>query len=319
MDLLALASTRLDLLRTGSLAAALPQHRLRLAPYLRERTAFGLPDLEWLGLAQVVSWLIPAKRTLAGRGAEAMTWADEIFAASRPDMLLLGDATEAALPFAITAQKLGMAVVCLEAGMPTGGPLEQERLIIERLATFRFSPHPGAAAGLQEAGLECHYQGDLLAGCPALLPDQVLRQTLAVHGLKAGRYAVLAFDGEGIGVPAESGLPCVRLAGSEGQAHGQLPPVLQADSLSEWLALLAGGGCLVSDQVGLCRLAAGAGLARVLVGDPAGLPPWYGEIATLVPPGQELSRVLVPAGEQAAQPAPAGAAETIARMLTRGA
>jgi len=318
MDLLALASTRLDLVRLGLLAAALPEQRLRLVAYLRAPHAFDRPDLERLALQELTSYLRPAKQTAPGRLAEAMAWADECLARPRPDLLLLGEATEASLPFAVTAQKLGIAVASLEAGLPAAPEREGERRITEQLATFRFAPTAQAVGWLQERGLACHYRGDLLAEAGRLLTEEDVTTALSSWGLSRRGYLVLALREEPSAVP-QAGMPVVYLPDTQGQA---LPTAgawaTEARPVAAWLSLLLGCGCLVSDDLGLCRIAAAAGAAALLL-DPTGEQHWCADIPNLAPiPDLAAASTCQPDPAPPPPPAPR-CAPAIAHILTRGA
>jgi len=317
MDLLFLVSTRLDLLRAARLQRCLPGHSIRLAAYLRKRTAFGMPDLGVLGLSQVVSWLVPAKETTSSRAAEAMTWAQECLQAKRPDLLVVGEISEAALPLAITMQKAGVALACLEAGMPAPAHLHPDRVVVERLACFRFSPMGATTAALQEQGLECQLTGDLLAEAHLLLSEGTVAQTLRPLGLNAGRYTVVALDAAKAVLPASSGAPCVRVPGAEGEVQEtEALPALPTESITQWLALLTGAGCVVSDNLGVCRVAAGAGTGAVLLATQTER--WCEEVAIIAAPGDPSWAVLQTA--RVSRNAVAGdAGEEIARILTEGA
>lgn len=308
MELLALVSTRPDLLRAGLLAGALTRDRLQVACYLRYRSAFDTSDLGWLGL-EAVSWLLPSQGEPAGRTAETVAWAGECLGDQPPHVLLLGDTTEATLPFALTAAKCGVTVACLEAGLPGPDEFERERLVAERLATFHISPLEQATACLQEEGLACQRTADLLLEAHALANDVKPADFLGKRGLAAGRYAVVATDGDPLAVTV-SGMPTVPLAGAEGLAGEGV----EALSCHDWLALLTHSGCVVSDNLAICRLAAGAGIGAALVAPAERNTAWLGNLTVV--PAEGLPTEVQPPQPPAA-PEAAGVA-AVAGYLTKG-
>lgn len=308
MELLALVSTRLDLLRAGLLAGALTRDRLQVACYLRYRSAFDPADLEWLGLT-AVSWLLPTQGEPSGRTAETVAWAGECLGDKPPHVLLLGDTTEATLPFALTAAKCGVTVACLEAGLPGPDDFERERLIAERLATFHISPLEQAAACLQEEGLACQRTADLLLAGHTLANDVKPAEFLGNRGLAAGHYAVVAADGDPLAVTV-SGMPTVPLAGPEGLAGEGVETL----SCHDWLALLTHSGYVVSDSLAICRLAAGAGIGAALVAPAERNTAWLGDLAVV--PAESLPTEVQPQ-ERPVAPAGDGVA-AVAGYLTKG-
>ncbi|WP_258907662.1 UDP-N-acetyl glucosamine 2-epimerase [Actinokineospora sp. UTMC 2448] len=263
------------------------QEILALAPVMRE-----LRDLAGVVRVRRTDPAILGDEGLAGplaavgaeavsrscRLAAAMDRLDQVFAADRPDVVVVRGATDTALAGALAARSHGVPVVHVEAGLRSrdlGQPEEHNRVLVDRAAEVLCAPTPVTVANLEADGL-----GDRnirLTGTTTvesvrhrLMPEAQRRAVVRKWGLEPDGYvlatldrpentddeALFAITNQLSGV-AEAGYPVVLAAHPRTRAAAIRAGVLASGMNvrvvnrlwhSEFLALARHCGLLVSDS-----------------------------------------------------------------------
>lgn len=136
------------------------------------------------------AWLLGVgSGTHAVQTGTAMMRLEELFAAERPDAVLVVGDVNSTLAGALAAAKLQIPVVHLEAGLRSGDmsmPEEVNRLVTDQLSSMLLAPTEDALANLAREGVEesrVHFVGNIMA--EALLRN-VARVTDVVKGAEFG-------------------------------------------------------------------------------------------------------------------------------------
>ncbi len=144
------------------------------------------------------SWLLGVgSGTHAVQTGTAMMRLEELFAAERPDGIMVVGDVNSTLAGALAAAKLQIPVIHLEAGLRSGDmsmPEEVNRLVTDQLSAMLLAPTEDAVANLGREGVEAgrvHFVGNIMA--EALLRNLQRaegREACGQHGLTAGEYVL---------------------------------------------------------------------------------------------------------------------------------
>ena len=139
----------------------------------------------------------------AATTGRAMAVFEDLFAAQRPDAVMVVGESNSALAAAISAAKAGLPVVHLEAGLRCGDlqvPEEINRVLISRVAAVHLTPTEGALENLEDEGIEperIFFVGSSLAESVLRHVDDIVRlKACAEYGFTARGYVLGSFHRE---------------------------------------------------------------------------------------------------------------------------
>ena len=146
----------------------------------------------------------PARFLGVGSGSHAeqtgrvMMAFEKVCLEERPDLVIVVGDVNSTLACAITAKKLCVPVAHVEAGLRSRDwtmPEEINRVVTDAVSDFLFTPSRDADQNLLGEGLspqKIHFVGNVMIdSLLANLPKTESRNTLAVIGVRSGRYATL--------------------------------------------------------------------------------------------------------------------------------
>lgn len=213
----------------------------------------------------------------AATTGRAMVVFEDLFAAERPDAVMVIGESNSTLAAAISAAKAGLAVVHLDAGLRCGDlqvPEEINRVLISRIASVHLTPTEGALENLEDEGIEperIYFVGSSLAESVLRHVDDIVRlRACADYGLEPRGYVLASFHRDEnltdprslvgiIGGLALSPLP-VLLPDTDGLGRSlealssALPPTImlvEAVPYSEMLALERDAAAVITDSGGV--------------------------------------------------------------------
>lgn len=142
------------------------------------------------------AWLLGVgSGTHAVQTGTAMMRLEELFAAEKPDAVLVVGDVNSTLAGALAAAKLQIPVVHLEAGLRSGDmsmPEEVNRLVTDQLSAMLLAPTEDAVANLGREGVEpsrVTFVGNIMAEALLRNVERVRdRRTCASYGLAVGDY-----------------------------------------------------------------------------------------------------------------------------------
>ncbi|MEU7529982.1 UDP-N-acetylglucosamine 2-epimerase [Saccharothrix sp. NPDC042600] len=137
-----------------------------------------------------------------GRIATALDDLDRVFAADRPDVVVVRGATTAALAGALAANAGGIPLVHLDAGLRSRDlavPEEHNRVLVDRLSDVLCAPTPTAAANLRAEGLggrDVRLTGNTTPEAVGhrLIAEPDRHKVLAKWGLRPDNYVLATLD-----------------------------------------------------------------------------------------------------------------------------
>jgi UDP-N-acetylglucosamine 2-epimerase (non-hydrolysing) len=148
---------------------------------------------------------IPAPRWFLGVGSgthavqtgTAMIRLEELFAAERPEAVIVVGDVNSTLAAALAAAKIGIPVVHLEAGLRSWDmsmPEEVNRLVTDQLSSMLLTPTRDALDNLAREGVDgarCHFVGNIMAESVLRNLDRArVREARSSYGLARGAYVL---------------------------------------------------------------------------------------------------------------------------------
>lgn len=150
---------------------------------------------EQLSMPEPVSNLAVGSGSHALQTAEMMKKIDVLFAQNRPDAVLVYGDTNSTLAGALTASKLNIPVIHVEAGLRSFNkdmPEEQNRIITDHLSEFLFCPTRAAIENLRNENIraQTHLIGDTMYDAVKMFLPRALAKSsiLSRLGLEDKEY-----------------------------------------------------------------------------------------------------------------------------------
>jgi UDP-N-acetylglucosamine 2-epimerase (non-hydrolysing) len=135
--------------------------------------------------------------THAVQTGKAMIALEELFAAERPDAVIVVGDVNSTLAAALAAAKLQIPVVHLEAGLRSGDmsmPEEVNRLVTDQLSSMLLTPVPSATDNLIAEGIDASrisFVGNIMAESVLRNLERIAHRTpCRAFGLAPGEYAL---------------------------------------------------------------------------------------------------------------------------------
>ena len=135
--------------------------------------------------------------THAVQTGTAMIRLEELFAAERPDAVVVVGDVNSTLAGALAAAKIGVPVVHLEAGLRSWDmsmPEEVNRLVTDQLSSMLLTPTRDALDNLAREGINgvrCHFVGNIMAESVLRNLERArAREARAAYGLDRGAYVL---------------------------------------------------------------------------------------------------------------------------------
>ncbi len=154
---------------------------------------------EQLGIPEPDHSLNVGSGTHARQTAEIMIRLEKLMLEDRPDLVIVVGDVNSTLAAALTAAKLGIRIVHVEAGLRSfdmSMPEEINRLLVDRISEFLFVSEPSGMENLQNEGLR-ETQHAVLVGnvmidsLAACLPAIEAKNAAARLGLSGKKYAAV--------------------------------------------------------------------------------------------------------------------------------
>jgi len=135
--------------------------------------------------------------THAVQTGTAMIRLEELFAAERPDAVIVVGDVNSTLAGSLAAAKIGIPVVHLEAGLRSWDmsmPEEINRLVTDQLSSMLLAPTRNAIDNLAREGVDsarCHFVGNIMAESVLRNIERArAREACAAYGLVRGAYVL---------------------------------------------------------------------------------------------------------------------------------
>jgi UDP-N-acetylglucosamine 2-epimerase (non-hydrolysing) len=219
--------------------------------------------------------------TAVGQIAEVMRRLEPVLIEARPDVAVVVGDVNSTLAAALTANKLGIALAHVEAGLRSydrSMPEEVNRVLTDAIADVLFTTEPAAAENLAREGVPAdriHFVGNVMIDSLFTYRERARASSvLSRLGVEAGGYAVLTLhrpanvdDTEALApllsavVKIQQDLPVVfpvhprtrqRLASMNGHLTG-IPGLRLTDPLPylDFVNLMAHARCVLTDSGGI--------------------------------------------------------------------
>ena len=214
----------------------------------------------------------------AQQTARAMERLEELFAAERPDAVIVVGDVNSTLAGALAAAKLSIPIVHLESGLrswDTSMPEEVNRIVTDRLSSLLLTPSEDADAHLRAEGAadeRIHFVGNIMIESLLTNMDAIDAVDIeGTYGVKPGEFAVATCH------RAENTDDPEILAGIMDTLGSLEMPVLlfvhprTRASLAEWAIDVEGGSLVMHEPVGYLQMIALQKAAALVVTDSGGM------------------------------------------------
>ncbi len=215
--------------------------------------------------------------THAVQTGTAMIRLEELFAAERPDAVIVVGDVNSTLAGALAAAKIGVPVVHLEAGLRSWDmsmPEEVNRLVTDQLSSMLLTPTREALGNLAREGIDgvrSHFVGNLMAEAALRNLDRArAREARAAYGLDRGGY-VLATIHRPENTDAPDHLAGIVAALSESPLPVLFPMHPRTASMLEGAGMRASGSLRSVDPVGYLDMLSLQCDAAAIVTDSGGI------------------------------------------------
>lgn len=216
--------------------------------------------------------------THAAQTARAMERLEELFAAERPDAIIVVGDVNSTIAGALAAAKLGIPIVHLESGLrswDTSMPEEINRIVTDRLSSLMLTPSRDADEHLRAEGAaeeRIHFVGNIMV--ESLLTNLEAAEAVdveGIYGVKPGGFAVATCHrAENTDDPEVLAGIMTTLASLDLPVLLFVHPRTRA-ALAELDIDLEGGSLTFGDPVGYLHMIALQGAAALVITDSGGM------------------------------------------------